>query len=54
MQKMASTPADFYSDSTATGGGACPAPAGPLGLAAIFQNLAGQFSAARLIPNNMI
>jgi len=54
MQEMASDPSYFYSDSTATGGGACPAPTGALPLAAIFADLASSFSTARLIPNNMI
>lgn len=53
MQEMASDPSYFYSDSTAAGGGACPAPAGALPLDAIFADLASSFSAARLIPNNM-
>jgi hypothetical protein len=54
MQEMASQPSYFYSDSTATGGGACPTPPGtPDALDAIFGSLASQFSAARLIPNNI-
>jgi len=54
MQEMASQPSYFYSDSTAAGGGACPTPPGtPDALDAIFGSLASQFSAARLIPNNI-
>ena len=46
----------FFSDSTASGGGEtagyCPSVNGG-SLNTIFQNLAGQFSAARLVPNNI-
>jgi hypothetical protein len=56
MEQMSSGwPTDtshFYSDSTATGGGTCTSTNGG-GLNTIFQNLAGQFSAARLVPNNI-
>ncbi len=55
MQQMASASTDFYSDSTATGGGACPTPPDtPDALDGIFSSLASQFSTARLIPNNII
>lgn len=56
MQQMSSGwPSDtshFYSDSTAAGGGACTSVNGG-GLNTIFSNLAAQFSAARLVPNNI-
>jgi len=46
----------FYSDSTASGGGetagSCPS-SNSGSLNAIFTNLAAQFSAARLVPNNI-
>ena len=53
MMQMASTSADFYSDTTAKGAGACPAPSGALALEAIFQNLVGSLTRARLVPNSL-
>jgi hypothetical protein len=60
MEEMSTGwPADtshFYSDSTSSGGGEtsgyCPSVNGG-SLKTIFQNLAGQFSAARLVPNSI-
>jgi hypothetical protein len=56
MAEMASTAADFYSDSTASGGGYtagyCTSPnTGTLD--EIFKNLAGTFNHARLVPNSI-
>lgn len=53
MMQMASTSADFYSDTTATGAGSCPAPSGALGLQAIFADLVGSLTRARLVPNSL-
>ena len=53
VDRLAISTSDFYSDSTAAGGGACSALNGALGLNTIFSDLAAQFSAARLVPNNI-
>jgi len=53
MLDMASSPADFYSDATASQNvGQCTSSANPsLTLNQIFQNIATSFTVARLIPN---
>ncbi len=54
MQQMASTPGYFFSDYTATGGSStCVSAAQPVtSLSQIFQVIAGDFTVARLVPNN--
>jgi len=53
MQDMASAPADFYSDATASQNqGQCSASAA-LPLDSIFSNIAAKFTSARLIPNGI-
>jgi hypothetical protein len=53
LQQMASSPADFYSDATASQNkGQCISSSNPnLSLNGIFQQVATQFTVARLIPN---
>jgi hypothetical protein len=55
MLDMASTPADFYSDATASQNkGQCTSSSNPnLSLKGIFQQVATQFTVARLIPNGV-
>jgi Flp pilus assembly protein TadG len=54
MQRIASSPGYFFSDYTATGGSSsCISAAQPVtSLSQIFQVIAGDFTVARLIPNN--
>jgi len=54
MQQIASSPGYFFSDYTATGGSSsCISAAQPVtSLSQIFQVIAGDFTVARLIPNN--
>ena len=54
MQQMASSAGYFFSDYTATGGSSsCVSAAQPAtGLSQIFQVIAGDFTVARLVPNN--
>jgi len=53
LQQMATSPGDFYSDATAAQNkGQCTSPANPnLNLKQIFNQVASQFTVARLIPN---
>jgi hypothetical protein len=53
LQDMASSPADFYSDATASQNkGQCTSASNPnLTLGQIFQNVATSFTVSRLIPN---
>jgi Flp pilus assembly protein TadG len=54
MQQMASSPAYFFSDYTATGGtSSCVSASQPVtGLSGIFQVIVGDLTGAKLIPNN--
>jgi hypothetical protein len=53
MQQIASSPSNFFSDYTATGGSStCVSASRPTsGLNTIFQEIGSDFTLARLIPN---